>query len=229
VAGARRVAECARAEGVARVLQMSALGADPASESKYARTKAEGEAAVREVCPDAVVVRPSIIFGPDDHFFNRFAAMAQVSPVLPLIGGGHTRFQLVFVGDVGQALARLVASTTASGTFELGGPAIFSFRELMEMMLKETGQRRLLLPLPFPLARMIGAAGDAALYFLPPPITSDQVNLLRVDNVVSGQHPGLPELGITPTTLEAVLPTYLYRYRRGGQYADQEERALAGV
>jgi uncharacterized protein YbjT (DUF2867 family) len=228
VEGARRVAECARAEGVTRLVQMSALGADPASPSKYARSKAAGEDAVREVFPDAVVVRPSIVFGPVDGFFERFASMAQISPVLPLIGRGRTRFQPVFVGDVGQALARVVVAPEAAGTFELGGPAVLSFHELMEAMLKETGQRRLLLPLPFPLAGLIGKAGDLAAYLVPPPITSDQVELLRADNIVSGVHPGLEELGITPTTLEAVLPTFLYRYRRGGQYADQEERALAG-
>ena len=230
VMGARNVAAAAKAEGVARMVQVSALGADPASPSKYARSKAEGEAAVREVCPDAVVVRPSIVFGPEDNFFNRFAAMAQLSPALPLIGGGHTRFQPVFVGDVGKALAKAVASDEAAGqTYELGGPAIFSFRQLMELMLAEIGKRRILLPLPWPVAGMIGAAGDLARMLITPPITSDQVRLLKADNVVSGAYPGLAELGITPTTLEAVLPSYLYRYRRGGQYADQEDRELAAI
>ena len=230
VMGARNVAAAAKAQGVARMVQMSALGADPNSTSKYARTKAEGEAAVREIYPDAVVVRPSIVFGPEDNFFNRFAAMAQLSPALPLIGGGHTRFQPVFVGDVGKALAKAVASDEAAGqTYELGGPAIFSFRQLMELMLAEIGKRRILLPLPWPVAGMIGTAGDLARTLITPPITSDQVQLLRADNVVSGAYPGLAELGITPTTLEAVLPSYLYRYRRGGQYADQEDRELAAI
>ena len=230
VMGARNVAAAAKAEGVARMVQVSALGADPASPSKYARSKAQGEAAVREVCPDAVIVRPSIVFGPEDNFFNRFAAMAQLSPALPLIGGGHTRFQPVFVGDVGKALAKAVASDEAAGqTYELGGPAIFSFRQLMELMLAEIGKRRILLPLPWPVAGMIGAAGDLARMLITPPITSDQVRLLKADNVVSGAYPGLAELGITPTTLEAVLPSYLYRYRRGGQYADQEDRELAAI
>jgi uncharacterized protein YbjT (DUF2867 family) len=228
--GARNVAAAARAEGVGRLLQMSALGADPASESKYARTKAEGEAAVREIYPDAVVVRPSIVFGPGDRFFNRFAAMAQVSPVLPMIGGGHTRFQPVFVGDVGLALARAVAAPEAAGqTYELGGPAAFSFRQLMEMMLAQIGKRRFLVPIPFPVAGLMGKAGDLAGLFIAPPITSDQVASLKTDNVPSGAYPGLAELGIAPTTLEAVLPTYLYRYRKGGQYADQEDRELAAV
>jgi NADH dehydrogenase len=228
VMGARNVAEAARAEGVTRVVQMSALGADLNSPSKYARTKAEGEVAVREVYPDAVIVRPSIVFGPDDHFFNKFAEMALLSPALPLMGGGHTRFQPVFVGDVGKALARVVTSTEAAGqTYELGGPADFTFRRLMELMLTEIERRRVLLPLPWFAADLVGGLGDLAAIALAPPVTSDQVKLLRADNVTSGQYPGLEALGITPTTLEAVLPTYLYRYRRGGQYADQEDRALA--
>jgi uncharacterized protein YbjT (DUF2867 family) len=228
VMGARNVAEAAKAEGVTRVVQMSALGADAQSPSKYARTKAEGELAVRGIYPDAVVVRPSIVFGQNDSFFNKFASMAQMSPVLPLIGGGLTRFQPVFVGDLGQALARVVATSSAAGqTFEFGGPAALTFRELMEMMLKQTGQRRLLLPIPWPAAAVLGSLGDLTRIVMPPPITSDQVQLLRTDNVVSGACPGLTELGITPTTLEAVLPTYLYAYRRGGQYADQEDRAMA--
>ena len=230
VLGARNVATAAKAEGVGRLVQMSALGADPQSDSKYARSKAEGEAAVRAVYPDAVVIRPSVVFGPQDDFFNRFAAMAQISPALPLVGGGNTRFQPVYVGDVGKALARAAASAdTAGQTYELGGPAVFSFRQLMELMLAEIGKRRLLLPLPWPVARLIGAGGDLAGMLVTPPITSDQVKLLKTDNVVSGAYPGLAELGITPTTLEAVLPEYLYRYRKGGQYADQEDRELAAI
>lgn len=227
VMGARNVAEAARALGARRIVQMSALGADPNGPSKYARTKAEGEAAVRAASADAVIVRPSIVFGQGDGFFNRFAAMAQVSPVLPLIGGGQTRFQPVFVGDVGRALARTVTDDACAGqTFELAGPGVFTFRELMEMMLAETGQRRLLLPIPWPVARALGRIADLGAGLIPPPVTADQVESLRVDNVASGHHPGLAELGITPTTLEAVLPTYLYRYRKGGQYADQDAREM---
>src|SRR5436190_15361832 len=182
VMGARNVAEAARAEGVERVVQMSALGAAEDSPSKYARTKAAGEQAVREVYPDAVIVRPSIVFGQDDSFFNKFAKMAAISPALPLIGGGATRFQPVFVGDVGRALAKAVASPDAAGrTYELGGPGVHSFRELMEMMRKETGQRRLLLPVPWPAATVLGMGGDLAKVVMPPPITSDQVQLLRAD------------------------------------------------
>ncbi len=237
VMGARNVAAAARAEGVSRVVQMSAIGADAQSESKYARTKAEGEAAVREIYPDAVILRPSIVFGPEDDFFNRFAAMAQISPALPLIGGGHTRFQPVFVGDVGKAVAAAVTLPSAAGqTYELGGPADLTFKQLMELMLAEIGKRRVLLPLPWPAAGLMAWAGDAANSLagavgaaLPTPVTADQVILLKTHNVVSGAHPGLADLGITPTSLEAVLPEYLYRYRKGGQYADQEDRELAAV
>jgi NADH dehydrogenase len=228
VLGARNIAQAAKAEGVTRLVQVSALGADLAAASKYARTKAEGEVAVREIYPDAVVVRPSIVFGQDDGFFNKFAGMAQSSPVIPLIGGGATRFQPVFVGDVGKALARAVTSTEAAGqTYELGGPAVFTFRELMELMLREIERPRMLLPVPFFAAEILGAFGDLMGAFRAPPVTSDQVKLLRTDNVVSGAYPGLEALGVAPTMLETVLPTYLYRYRKGGQYADQEDRALA--
>lgn len=227
VMGAKNIAEAARAQGVERVVQVSAIGADANSPSKYARTKAEAEAEVRAAYPNATIVRPSVVFGNDDGFFNRFASMAQFSPVLPLIGGGATRFQPVFVGDVGQALARVVTDpSTAGQTYELGGPAAFSFKALMEKMLAETGQRRLLLPIPFPVASLLGQVGDVVAGLIPPPVTADQVESLKADNVVSGQYPGLAELGVTPTALEAVLPTYLYRYRKGGQYADQDAREM---
>ena len=228
--GARNIAAAARAEGVGRVVQVSAIGADANSASKYARSKAEGEAAVREIYPDAVIVRPSIVFGPGDGFFERFAAMAQISPVLPLIGGVHTRFQPVFVGDVGLALARAVTMPEAAGqTYELGGPAAYSFKALMEMILGQIGKRRFLAPIPWPVAGLMGKGGDLAGIFIAPPITADQVELLKTDNVVSGAYPGLAELGVTASTLEAVLPTYLYRYRKGGQYADQEDREMAAL
>lgn len=227
VMGARNVAEAARAMGVRRVVQISALGADPHSRSKYLRTKAEGETAVREIFPDAVVARPSIVFGSGDGFFNKFAGMARLSPALPLIGGGHTRFQPVFVGDLGQALARMVTAGPASGqTYELGGPGVFTFKALMEKMLAETGQHRLLIPIPFPAAAALGQAGDLLSALIPPPVTSDQVEALRSDNVVGGRYPGLSDLGVSPTPLEAILSTYLYAYRKGGQYADQDAREM---
>ena len=237
VMGAKNIAEAAKAAGVTRLVQVSALGADAESASKYARTKAEGEAAARAAFPDAVVIRPSVVFGQGDDFFNRFAAMAGISPMLPLIGGGHTKFQPVYVGDVAKAIARAVTDPDCAGTtYELGGPAAFSFRDLMVMLLAEIDKRRLLLSLPFPVASLLGQAGDAANSLagvvgasLPIPVTADQVVLLKSDNVCSGNYPGLAELGITPTTLEAVLPGYLYRYRKGGQYADQEDREYAAI
>jgi len=228
VMGAKTVAEAARAAGVARLVQMSALGADEASSSKYARTKALGEAAAREAFPGAVIIRPSVVFGPEDDFFNRFANMATLAPALPLIGGGRAKLQPVFVGDVAKAVARAAVDPDCAGrTYELGGPNVYSFRELMELVLAETGRSRALIPLPFPVAGLIGSVCELGAGLVPPPITADQVELLKTDNVVSGQAPGLAELGIAPTAVEGVLPTYLYRFRKGGQYADLAEQSPA--
>jgi uncharacterized protein YbjT (DUF2867 family) len=225
--GAGRVAAAARAAGVRRMVQVSALGADPGSPSQYGRTKAAGEAAVRQAFAEATIVRPSIVFGPEDDFFNRFAQMAAISPALPLIGGGHTRFQPVYVGDLAEAIAQAAASGDHAGqTYELGGPAVYSFRDLMEFILRETGHRRFLAPLPFSLAGLIGAMGNLVAPILAPPITSDQVNSLKVDNVPSGALPGLEAFGVTPRSIEAVVPTYLYRFRKGGQYAPTPEGAV---
>jgi NADH dehydrogenase len=221
VDAARTLAEAASAVG-ARMVQMSALGADPVSASRYARTKAGGEAAVREVLPSAVILRPSIVFGPGDDFFNKFAEMAVVSPFLPLIGGGRTRFQPVFVGDVARAAAAVTLESQHAGrTFELGGPGVFTFREILDLIQKETGRRRLYAPLPVSVASLVGTLCTPLAFFTPmaPPLTADQVELLKVDNVVSGQFPGLADLGVTPETVEALLPTYLYRFRKGGQFA----------
>lgn len=209
--------------GIERFVQMSSLGADPASASIYARTKAEGETSLRRSLPDAVALRPSVIFGAEDTFFNRFAQMATLSPALPLIGGGQTRYQPVYVGDVAEAVAHALNDRNfAGGTFELGGPTTYSFRELMEIVLAETGKRSVLLPLPWGVAAAIGKAGELAAKVLPmaPPLTADQVELLKQDNVVSGRLPGLEAFGISPTAVEAVVPQYLWRYRKGGQFAD---------
>jgi uncharacterized protein YbjT (DUF2867 family) len=224
--GARNIAEAAAKAGVTRFVQVSALGAAPDAASKYARSKAEGEAAVRECLPQAAILRPSIVFGPQDDFFNRFGRMAAVSPVLPLIGGGRTLFQPVFVGDVAAAIAKCVADpATAGETFELGGPGVYSFESLMRLILEVTERHPLLLPLPFPLASLMGMAGDLQAMVMAPFLTTDQVVSLRSDNVASLGAPGLAALGVTPTALEAILPTYLNRYRRGGQYADLVEEA----
>jgi NADH dehydrogenase len=207
VDAARRIAAAAKAAGVGRLVHTSALGASASSRSSYARTKAAGEAAVREVFPQASIIRPSIVFGPEDDFFNRFASMAKISPALPLIGGGTTRFQPVFVDDVATAIVTLLQDdSTAGQTYELGGPEVRSFKELLEMMLRLKKLSRALVPIPFFLAEVQGSF----LQMLPtPPLTRDQVELLKTDNVLGGALPGLSDLGITPTPLETVLPTYL--------------------
>ena len=221
--GAERVAKAAAAAGIARFVHVSAIGADAASPSAYARTKAAGEAAVRQALPDAVIVRPSVVFGPEDDFFNRFGAMAARAPLLPLIGGGKTRLQPVFVADVAAAVATALEDSTAAGqTFELGGPAVYSFEDLMQLVLQVTGRKRALVALPIGLANVLGSVGDmiGSLGLIAPPITSDQVKLLEVDNVVAPGARGLADLGVTPTAVEAIIPTYLYRFRKGGQYAE---------
>lgn len=233
VEGPAAVARAARARKIGRHVHMSALGADAASPSEYARSKAEGEQAVRDILPTAVVIRPSIVFGAEDHFFNRFGALAGVSPVLPLIGGGETRFQPVYVADVAAAIARAVTDPDAAGrTYELGGPGVHSFRALMEMVNAVTYRHRMLLNVPWPAARLIGAVGDLQAWvkggvgLVPAPmLTRDQVELLKVDNVVSDGAAGLTALGVTPTAMEAILPTYMYRYRKGGQFAVEPAKA----
>ncbi|MHB8529174.1 MAG: complex I NDUFA9 subunit family protein [Caulobacteraceae bacterium] len=228
--GAAAVAEEARIAGVATFVHISALGADPDAIARYARTKAAGEAAVRSALPAAAIIRPSVVFGPDDHFFNRFAAMATTSPALPLIGGGATRFQPVYVGDVAAAVARILAGPGGEArTFELGGPAVYSFKELMALMLREIGRKRTLAPVPFAIAEVLGMVGDMMVAVsLPPPITSDQVALLRRDNIVSPGALGLAALDVGATAVEAIIPTYLWRYRKGGQYAQTQPGAALG-
>ncbi|MFZ0266558.1 complex I NDUFA9 subunit family protein [Caulobacter sp.] len=219
VMGAKTVAEQAKAAGVKRLVQISAIGADAESPSKYQRTKAEGEAAVRAAFPGAVVIRPSIVFGAEDKFFNKFGQMAALFPALPLIGGGETKFQPVYVGDVAQVVAKAVSHPAAEGlTYELGGPTVYSFKEILEMILRETGRNRVLAPIPFFAAGLIGKLGD--LSPIAPPLTSDQVESLKADNVANNGLPGLAEAGVVPTAVEAVVPSYLYRYRKGGQYAE---------
>ncbi len=217
--GARAVAEAARAQG-ARLIHVSAIGADAGSPIPYARTKGLAEKAVLDTVKDAVVFRPSIIFGPEDRFFNRFAGMARLSPVLPLIGGGETKFQPVYVGDVAEAIARAVDGAVEGGRiYELGGPEVRSFRELLEEMLRVVERKRLLVPLPWWLAKLQGRI----LGLLPNPLlTADQVEMLKHDNVVSGEarQEGrtLEGLGIKPQTTEAILPAYLWQYRVAGQF-----------
>ncbi|HEY1382563.1 MAG TPA: complex I NDUFA9 subunit family protein [Dongiaceae bacterium] len=214
--GARTIAEEVARAGAQQLVHISAIGADPNSNSAYARTKAEGEAAVRQAFPRATILRPSIVFGPEDGFFNRFARMAMLSPALPLIGGGRTRFQPVYVGDVADAVMKAIETAAAAGqTYELGGPKIYPFADLMRLLLAEIGRKRLLLPLPFPIASLMGSVMQC----LPnPQLTADQVKLLKRDNVVSDGAHGLAALSITPTSVETILPTYLDRYRARGYY-----------
>ena len=212
-----RLARLAREAGVARFVHVSAIGADARSSSAYARSKAAGEEAVRYAFPTATILRPSVVFGPEDQFFNRLAAVAMISPVIPMIGGGETRMQPVYVGDVADAVVRCIDDpATAGRTYELGGPKVYSLRALIELLLEETRRRRLLIDLPFGLASLQARL----MSFLPnPPLTPDQVELLRGDNVVSPGALGLDALGVSPTAVEAILPTYLDRFRRGGWYA----------
>jgi len=221
-----RIARAARAAGVRRMVQVSAIGADANSPAAYARTKAEGERRVLEAFPEATILRPSIVFGAEDGFFNRFAAMALVSPLLPLIGGGRTRFQPVHVGDVAEAvMAALRDPQTRGRVYELGGPGVYSFRQLMELLLTQIHRRRALLPIPWWLARIQAAVFEC----LPRPmLTRDQVELLKTDNVVSATARGFPELGIEPTGLEAVLPSYLARFRPGNRRRPEPVSPIGG-
>ena len=234
VDGAANVAAAATAAGARALVHVSALGADAESPALYGRTKAAGEAGVRQALPGAAIIRPSVVFGPEDNFFNLFAGLSRLTPVLPvfgcplwpritlfpegglvdidLYGDGGTKFQPVYVGDVAEAIMRILArpEECAGKTYELGGPVIYSFKEIMELLLREIGRKRFLVPMPFGLAKF-----DAwFLEFWPKPLlTRDQVSLLMRDNVVSLGADGFEDLGIDPVTAESILPTYLRRFR----------------
>jgi NADH dehydrogenase len=218
VRGPETIARAAAAAGVQQMVHVSAIGADRGAPADYARSKAAGEAAVREAFPTATILRPSVVFGPEDKLFNFFAALARLSPVLPLIGGGHTKFQPVYVGDVADAIMACLRDPATRGRlYELGGPRIYSFKEILALMLKEIQAKRLLLPVPFAIA-MVEAA---FLELLPAPLlTRDQVKLLQRDNVVGDEALGLQDLGITGTTVEVILPTYMDRYRPSGRFTE---------
>jgi NADH dehydrogenase len=205
------IGRAAAEAGAGRVVHLSAIGADASSPSVYARTKAQGEAAIRSAFPAATILRPSIVFGPEDGFFNRFGALARLLPALPVYGGGRTRFQPVYVGDVADAAIAAIERPDAAGrTYELGGPRIYTFRELIEYILAETGRRRLVIDLPF----SVGELQARLFELLPsPPLTRDQLLLLQRDNVVSEGALTLADLGITPKALEAIVPSYLARFR----------------
>jgi NADH dehydrogenase len=218
--GARRVAEAARQGGASRLVHVSAIGADASSPAQYVRTKARGERGVLDAFPEAVILRPSVVFGPEDNFFNQFAGLARTLPFLPLIGGGETRFQPVYVGDVADAImAALDGRAKPGAIYELGGPAVMSFRQILEYILKETGRSRPLIPLPFGVAKLQASF----MQLLPKPLlTVDQVTMLESDNVVSRaaieEGRTLEGLGVEPTAVEAIAPSYLYRFRRTGQF-----------
>lgn len=227
--GTRAIARAARDQGISSFVQVSAIGADPGAEAVYARTKGQAEAIVHELVPDAVVVRPSLLFGPEDGFFNRFATLARYSPVLPLIGGGESKFQPAYVGDVAEAIARILEGwATPGSTYELGGPETKSFRDLLTYICKVIGRKRALVPVSFGLADYPALATeviDGLTFGAFPPmllITRDQVKLLRSDNIVSREAKAegrvFAGLGIDPQSLEAIVPTYLYRFRKTGQF-----------
>ena len=220
------IAMAAKAAGVTSLVHISATGADEESDSDYARTKALGEKVVREEFAGATILRPSLVFGPEDQFFNKFAAMARMLPFLPLIGGGHTKFQPVFAGDVAAAIVKCIEDASTRGkTYELGGPAVYTFKELMQFVLRETGRSRMLLPVPFWLASLKALF----LQFFPTPIlTPDQVTLLKSDAVVSPRALGLKDLGIAPDSIEAIVPAYLWRFRPRGEYDEAVRERVTG-
>ncbi len=227
VEGAERIARIAAANGVSAMTHISAIGADAESESEYSRTKAAGEAAVLAHMPNAMIIRPSIIFGMEDGFFNRFAGMTRFGPVLPIVGA-NTKFQPVYVDDVAAA-AVMGVEGAATGTFELGGPDVNTMRELMDQMLVVVRRRRLVLNIPFWAAKVMAFGFKVgrvmSLGLVRGPLTADQVENLKVDNVVSEGAQGFEALGHVPTAMEAILPDYLWRYRPSGQYDAIKESA----
>lgn len=227
VEAAAAIARAAREAGVRSLVHVSAAGIGPQSESVYARSKAEGEIALRREFPAATILRPSLVFGPEDNFFNKFANLARFAPALPLIGGGHTRFQPVWVADVARAIVTCIENPATEGqTYELGGPTVYSFKQMLQTILQVTARRRLLVPIPFSLAKIPAFF----LQFLPGKLlTPDQVTLLKTDNVVADGAFTLRHLGIEPEPLEAVLPSYLWRFRKKGQFENSAYERVIGT
>ena len=234
VAGAENIADMAREAGIARFVHVSALGADPDSKIRYVRTKGEGEAKVRRACPQAVILRPSVVFGPEDRFFNRFAELARRLPFLPAIGGGRTRLQPVYAGDVADAICAAVNRPDAAGnTYALAGPETCSLKDIYDFIMKVTDRRRLTLPVPFFMAQPAGYVCGAIWHYLPPfswgffgdpPVTGNQIQMLRSETVADADKPGLAELGIDDLeTIEAITPAYLWRYRAYGEFHRRRE------
>ncbi|WP_297771838.1 complex I NDUFA9 subunit family protein [uncultured Roseovarius sp.] len=228
VEGATRIAKIAAQEGISHLAHLSAIGADSDSASEYAQSKAAGEAGILKHFPTAVILRPSVIFGPEDKFFNRFAAMTRFGPILPVVGAS-TKFQPVFVDDVAEAASKAAMGTATAGTYELGGPEVETFRGLMQQMLGVIRRRRMIVNIPFGIASIMAAGMELVqnltLGLVPPQITRDQVRSLRVDNVVSADAKGFDALGIEPQAIASVLPEYLWRFRPDGQYAAIKESA----
>lgn len=226
--GAERIARLTADAGIRSLVHISAIGADADSDSAYSRTKAMGEAAVKEYVPTAHILRPSIVFGPEDQFFNRFASMSRLSPVLPVVGA-ETKFQPVYVDDIAKAAVACLSGSALPGIYELGGPDVSSFRELMGKMLQETRRRRIVLNIPFWGARLIGFGSEIAnslsLGLIPAQITRDQVSNLRRNNVVNPTAMSFADLNIQPVSAEAILPEYLWRFRPSGQYDEIKESA----
>jgi len=223
VHGAESLVTAAKNSGIRNFVQVSAIGADIESDSDYARTKGEAEAIIRAAIPSADIMRPSILFGPEDDFFNRFASLAQFAPALPLIGGGETKMQPVYAGDVAQAIAKVIGQGTSGKTYELGGPQSYSFKALMQFTLETIDRKRFLAPVPWFAANMMGFMGEVSGYapFVKPFLTRDQVKNLKFDNVVADDALGFSELGISLETLEAIVPSYLGRYRKYGQFHER--------
>ena len=221
--GAKNIAEAAKAQGIKRFVQISAIGADTNGKSKYAQAKGQAEEAVSSIIKTATILRPSVIFGVEDGFFNKFAAIERFSPIMPLIGGGQTKFQPVYVGDVARAALAAIDNENAQGkVFELGGPNQFTFEQILRYISKETARPRAFLKIPFGLMQFLGNINDFIFRLNPfsgPPFTGDQIELMRIDNVVSEKAKGFKDLGITDLiNIEAIVPSYLYRFRPHGQF-----------
>ena len=221
------IAEACAAAGIQNLAHVSAIGADVDSDCDYARTKAEGEARLREHVAGADILRPSILFGTEDEFFNRFAGLAAFSPALPLLGGGKTKLQPAFVEDVANAVASSVTRGSSGQIYELGGPRSYRFKALMKFILETIGKKRLLLPMPWFAANMMGFMGElsGALPFVRPFLTRDQVENLKSDNIASDSLPGFEAFDIRPKTIEAIVPTYLAKYRKYGQFYEKRQIA----
>ena len=219
--GATAIAKAAKTAKAQLFIHMSGLGTDKPSTSVYVKSRAKGEANAAAGYPNAIIIRPSVVFGPEDNLFNKFAQMARFSPILPLIGGGEAKFQPVFVGDVAEAVATLVDRGLADGkVYELGGPEVMSFKQILQFVLQTTQRKRVLLPIPFAVASILGAVAG----LLPnPALTKDQVELLKADNLVDAKAESegrtLEGLGIVTRTVEAIVPSYLYRFRKAGQFS----------